>query len=425
MKIIKYIIWIVLPILFAACTEEGRIDQVDSSDRIPSQVTIRDVESIAGGAIIRFECPDDDYIYGVKVVYDRNGETCEYMVSRYSNTLRVEGLSSSEPRQVEVVSVGKNLKTSDPLRVEITPGPPAVQTVQFEFSETFGGVKINLSGNDYLSDLAVVLLRDTVWTDEGKPLNEIDWEELSTFHTSSSQVAMVQRNLPDEPCLFAVFARDRWGNLSDTLSAILTPLIEYELPRVGKWQLYPLPGDETVPLEYPNGLYTLDHLFDGKWNVNGDCMGFSAGKRDRWVTIDLGFTASLSRHSLKQRLSVGIDEQMPWQWQIWGSMNPNPDGSYDESWYLLGDFVTYKPSGVLPDGSGPGTFTNEDFQWIKFTNEYDFEETEKVSDPHRECRYIRLRCRNDRTSYYTVYDDEPSNIRYIIGELILWGSQVN
>ena len=58
------------------CMEEGRIDQIDPNAPVPSKVTVTQVISKPGGAIIKYSIPDDENIMGVQVSYQRNGEEC-------------------------------------------------------------------------------------------------------------------------------------------------------------------------------------------------------------------------------------------------------------------------------------------------------------------------------------------------------------
>src|SRR5690606_14879527 len=82
----------------------------------------------------------------------------------------------------------------------------------------------------------------------------------------------------------------------------------------------------------------------------------------QWFTFDLGVTAKLSRLVLFKRLSNAYlyNSGAVKRWTLYGSNNPNPDGSFDESWIFLMDCNSYKPSG-LP----PGENTNEDLEYAR------------------------------------------------------------
>lgn len=72
-----------------------------------------------------------------------------------------------------------------------------------------------------------------------------------------------------------------------------------------------------------------------------------------WFTFDMGVTAVLSRIQHFQRAldnhSLLYNNANVRVFEVWGSNDPNPDGSWDDSWVKLLDGVSQKPSG-LPRG---------------------------------------------------------------------------
>ena len=69
----------------------------------------------------------------------------------------------------------------------------------------------------------------------------------------------------------------------------------------------------------------------------------------QWFTFDMGVTAKLSRLTWFMRPGYLYSLHNPKEVEIWGSNNPNPDGSFDDSWILLVSHTQVKPSG-LPEG---------------------------------------------------------------------------
>ena len=51
----------------------------------------------------------------------------------------------------------------------------------------------------------------------------------------------------------------------------------------------------------------------------------------------------------------------PKHFELWGSNNPNPDGSFDDSWVLLSEYESVKPSG----GGVNDALTTEDQEAAK------------------------------------------------------------
>ena len=168
--------WLVLLLAFASCEELGRIDQIDENAPAPKAATVTSVTTKPGGAIIHYSIPNDDNILGVKAVFERNGETCESMASRFVDSLVVEGFGDTAERKATVYAVGKNGKLSTGSPVTFTPETPPVQGATVDLEATFGGVRVKLEGNDSNAALAVVLIQDTLLTDDGRPASEIEWD---------------------------------------------------------------------------------------------------------------------------------------------------------------------------------------------------------------------------------------------------------
>ena len=140
--------WLVLLLAFASCEELGRIDQIDENAPAPKAATVTSVTTKPGGAIIHYSIPNDDNILGVKAVFERNGETCESMASRFVDSLVVEGFGDTAERKATVYAVGKNGKLSTGSPVTFTPETPPVQGATVDLEATFGGVRVKLEGND-------------------------------------------------------------------------------------------------------------------------------------------------------------------------------------------------------------------------------------------------------------------------------------
>ena len=99
---------VLLPVaglLFASCSGNlgGRIDQ-HFDIPVPEMVTVRSVEPISGGAIIHVSIPDDPNLKGVVAVYERNGEEVNTKISRYVDSLVVEGFPTMDQQTVKIYS---------------------------------------------------------------------------------------------------------------------------------------------------------------------------------------------------------------------------------------------------------------------------------------------------------------------------------
>lgn len=105
---------------------------------------------------------------------------------------------------------------------------------------------------------------------------------------------------------------------------------------------YRLPTD--IGSEYG---WILPHLWDG---ITGQDQGFHTGGygMPQWFTINLGQEVQLDNFRLWQRENALYNVANPKVFEVWGSNNPNADGSWD-SWTKLQTFTSFKPSG-LPAG---------------------------------------------------------------------------
>jgi hypothetical protein len=104
-----------------------------------------------------------------------------------------------------------------------------------------------------------------------------------------------------------------------------------------------LPTD--APLGYSGN---INGLFDGNI-LSGFYHTGDAARMPQWFTFDMGVTAKLSRLTWFMRDQFFYTLHNPRVVEIWGSTNPNPDGSFDASWTLLASYTAIKPSG-LPEG---------------------------------------------------------------------------
>ncbi|WP_158640625.1 DUF4998 domain-containing protein [Anseongella ginsenosidimutans] len=146
------------------------------------------------------------------------------------------------------------------------------------------------------------------------------------------------------------------SNMVDVFAAAYTtvsaPPVTYPDLDKSKFREYILPGD--APSAYG---WLLPYMWDGRF---GEGEGFHTDvtvSSPHHFTFDLGVTAELSEMRIWQRrddpylYSFGN----PKRWEVWGSTDPAPDGSYT-GWTKLMDCESVKPS-----GSGPVTQADRDY----------------------------------------------------------------
>ena len=394
-KIILSCLVFVTLLIYFSCEEAGRIDQIDETIPAPKPVEVTQVSSIPGGAVIRVKIPDDDNLKGVVATYERNGEVVNTKISRYLDSLVVEGYADTLDHKVQVSAFNVNEVTSTPVEVTITPLPAAVQTVQFDIVEAFGGIKVHVMNNTSYADLAVILLADKDTANMNLPDQSKKWVEVTTLFTASKDIYLPRRGLEDVKTIFGVYIRDRWGNKSDTLVKVLTPLQEVKLDK-SKFRYYN-PGDDNS-VSTNSSLYPIQGLWDGSGQSLNPYFYASTSSNPipQWFTIDLGVRAKLSRIGKMARIDYAIwTGAHPREFEFWGSMAPTGvvvptnEHGFDNTWFKLGFFEQPRPSGYNPDGTVPGTYTAEDRLMFNTGTEFEMDNTvnERAYD---ELRYLRV-----------------------------------
>lgn len=437
MKIFRITVLLAL-FLAASCATDlgGRIDQY-ANVPIPSPVTVTGVRPITGGAVIKVSIPDDPHLKGVVAVYERAGVEVNTKISRYVDSLFVEGYADTQEHTVNVYSFNVNEERSAAVPVKFTPLPPAILTVKASIAESFGGVKVHIENNTSRSDLAICILKDDDLSDYGKKLSEMKWTEVTTLFTASEDIFLSRRGLEPKEAIFGLYLRDHWGNVSDTLTAILTPIVESKLDTVkvnGKLH-YVFKnanlGDDNCKSTNP-GYYPVEALWDGSGlsSIPHFFVSEESGPSPTWLTIDLGNKARLSRITTLPRIGYVIyGGGAVRDYEFWGSMAPtgeavpptadNPYG-FDDSWFCLGKFTQAKPSGYLSNGL-PGDITPEDSQVYNDGNDF---ELDPVQYPrcNDEVRYLRVVFFNTFSTF--EYGHYTKNRQVQTGEVTPFGQPI-
>ncbi len=402
---------VVMLLIMFSCKDGNRIDQIVGLP-LPQQVTITEVKSIPGGAVIKVKIPDDQYLKGVMASYVRNGEVVNTRISRYLDSLVIEGYADTEQHEVKITTFNAEDKESKAQSVNITPLTADIQTVNFSMRETFGGIKIHVMNNVNRADLAIVILADKDMNDLNLPDDQKKWVEITTLFTATKDIELSRRGLDPEQTIFGVYLRDHWGNRSPIKTAVLTPLEEKPLDK-NKFK-YKNPGDDNVINTNTSRYYGIDHLWDGSGSsaFSGNKYWFFAsddGPLPSWLTIDLGVNARLSRIAVLPR-----QEYFPYQQgavreiEFWGSLNPtgvlkpaNTDKhGFDDTWVCLGKFRQPKPSGYLPNGS-VGVVTSEDWTYYNEKTEYEMDNSGDYPHAWDQIRYLRIVCVNTFATWET------------------------
>lgn len=391
-------------ITLMSCADGDRIDQKGGMG-IPQEPTIVGVKSVPGGAVIKIAIPDDPNLKGVVATYERNGATCESRISRYLDTLVVEGYADESEHEVSIRSFNADDAKSEAQIVKITPLEAPVKTAKFEAFETFGGIKIRITDNPTLAKLALVVQCDQNNADQDLAYSERKWKDVSTFFTESSSVVVSRRGLEAVPTVFAFHFRDDFGNVSETQLIKLTPKEEVALNKK-LCKHYPVADDN---FKNDTGGGGVDALFDGVYNGGGKFFLAAKGNPiPTWLTIDLGQEASISRIATKPRWDYSpFQSGNVREWEFWGTdvdpvedykNNPaNKDDAdyqsrhgFSRGWFMIAKGEQYKPSGYAPDGTVDG-WTSEDRDYYLNSTEYECDNANPLTPrAFDKIRYLRI-----------------------------------
>ncbi len=391
MRIYNYFIpLITVYLLFLwACNDDERMPLIADST-IPAQVSNIQVERLPGAVKLTYDLPDDQVLSYIQAECVINGILRQVKSSTYLNNLIIQGFSDTINHQVKIYSVSRSEKISEPVTIDVKPLSPPFQDVFKSLSlfADFGGASVSFE-NPQEADLAITLMY-------------IDstgyWTTGETSYTKKLKGTVSQRNLDTIPTTFGVYLRDRWNNMTDTIISELTPMYEEKLDR-NKFRQWNLPGDEPSAFGW-----TLPKLWDGS---TAETFGFHTNGTTwpQWVTIDLGVTAKLSRVRTWQRRDYGLEfaDRNVKRMEIWGSLDPNPDGSWDDSWTYLTTTESVKPSG-LPSGQ----LSDEDRQLTIDGEEFMFPTGIPAT------RYIRLKILDTWSG---------AKNQWFLMEVALWGAE--
>ena len=411
-------------LFLSACSGDlgGRIDQI-ADIPVPGMVSVKSFRSIAGGAVIKVTIPDDENLKGIVAEYERNGQTVNAKISRYVDSLTVEGFADTKPHQIMLYAFNVNEQRSEGVPVTVNPLTPAIETVVPEMIGSYGGVKITIRGNESRSALAICLLRDVDLSDLGKPVSQMKWEEVTTLFTSSNDIRLSRRGIEPVEAIFGVYIRDHWGNMSDTTVAVLKPIKEIQLDK-SKFK-YASIADDNCPSQNATN-YPISSLWDGSGQsaVPHFFASDPGNPSPCWLTIDLGVEAQLSRVATLPRIGYVIyGGGAVRDYEFWGSLaltgttNKENEHSFDDTWFCLGKFTQAKPSGYDENGL-PGTVTSEDSQTFNAGNDFEFDKEQypRCNDP---LRYLRVVFANTFTTY--EYGHNTSNRQVQTGEITPYG----
>lgn len=344
-----------LLLMLQGCKEEEGHGPIDTEGSAPAQIVHPKVENLPGAATISYDLPESKNLLYVKAEYEiRPGVLREAKSTFYGNSLSVEGFGKAGTYMVDLYTVGRNNKMSEPVRVTVEPlTPPLTQVFEsLEIKEDWGGISLAVQ-NQYEADMMI----DVITADDNGALGVVE-----TFYTKTKHPQLAVRGFLPEKRIFGVTVKDHWDNRSDTLFKEVTPWFEEEIPK--PFKRIDLPTDYTAA--HNSGSAVVENIWDGSFAGAGFITVPGHGL-PQWFTFDLKEKVKLSRLVYYQRLGANYlyNSGAVRNFELYGSNNPNPDGSFDESWTLLMECKSFKPS-----GTPAGSYTDEDLAYATAGEEF-------------------------------------------------------
>jgi hypothetical protein len=314
------------------CTEEKRPEIVINAEP-PKPVTDVQVVNIPGGAILKYQLPDDEDLLYVKAAYSyKAGHQAEARSSLYCDSIKIQGFGTEDERTVELRAVDRSNNESTPVTVTIRPLEPPVNTIgrTLELIPDFGGVHLYWK-NPERAEISVVL--------EKKDHND-EFQPIDIFYSTVVDGDVASRGMDTIPENFRVYVQDRWENKSTAIEETVTPFFEQIFDRL-KFQALYIEGDERDAWGW-----VLPQLFDGNVTT-GFHTGQGTGRWPHWITIDMGVKGKISRIKTWQRYN-DVDLYAYGNlkhFEIWGTNDAYNLPNWDV-WTMMIDCVSIKPSGL-------------------------------------------------------------------------------
>lgn len=374
---------------FVACSGDADVNDPTGSKNPPAQVINVNVKNLPGSAVIFYELPDDQNMKYVRASYQIGNATKNVNASFYSDSIVVDGFPLEGEYEVNLYSVSYGEAVSTPIVVKVNPTTPSYRKVRTTVAtvEAFGGIKIEYDNPDK-AKLGVGVIK--------KQAGGV-WTQIYMHYSEAENGLFYVRGQEAVTSDFGIFVRDRWGNLSDTLYVNETPMFEEQCNKqLFRKMMLPTDTYECHSWNELTKANDMVRLWDGVTDADPTFQTKTTTKMPQWFTFDMGASYKLSRFEMISRFYPGkygntFNAGHPKHFEIWGSNNPNPNGSFDDSWILLEEYESVKPSG----GGVKDAMTAEDKEAAEKGENF------VVSDTAPAVRYIRFLTRD--TWGNTVY----------------------
>ena len=294
-RLVKILMVLCCVCLLDACQEKQK------EGGKPEPIEDYTITPIHGGAVITYTIPSDRDILYVMVEYKRNGEIFTDIASVYDNYLTIEGFNSTDPVDAALYTVNHNKTRSEPKNIVFNPleSPLSLVYKTINVYANFGGITVEWKNMSRI-ELGVRLMVE----EDG------EWIEKSMYFSSNLSERHAFRPFDNVETKFALTFEDKWGNVSETVHFVGTPLFEVEIEKPWTDVRAMIPYDNRSD-EAP--LYQLwDH--STAWDWGQTYYRSNSGSAGSSFTIDIRKVVKLSRVAI---WPIALWDQYGW----WGVYN--------------------------------------------------------------------------------------------------------
>ncbi|GAP72959.1 hypothetical protein SAMD00024442_50_19 [Candidatus Symbiothrix dinenymphae] len=317
--------------LLVSC-EEKVLGPIDGSHGKPGVVTEVQAISMPGGADISYRIPNSEDLLAIKAVYTiTNGTKREASAFYYDNHLVLEGFADTLLHEAQLYAVNRALELSDPVTVSFKPlESPLSKTIKsVKIEPGFGGAVFSWANWDLATLTFEILTPDSNGT----------MQTASIFASVQDTVNYIIHGYAAAPRRFALVISDNFGNSSDRIDSLITPLHEEKLDKK-LMKIGHLDNDSRM-----DGWGFLDeNLIDDDIATIGHSR---PGNYPLTYTIDLGKKVKLSRVVVHNRAPEYFTWGNPKSFEVWiNNIEPiSQSGTWTE-WDQIATLTLVKPSGL-------------------------------------------------------------------------------
>ena len=420
-NVLYYLLLTVSLSLHFGCEEE--VDEPLPWDSAPIQEY--EVEPIYGGALVRYEVPNDDNLLYVTVEYERNGEMFTEKASLYTNELRIEGFNHQNEVTAQLYKVNKAGAKSQPLQISFTPLEPVIKLASksLNLSFTFGGV-VAVWENVTSTSLGVHLLHEDPDTRE--------FETAEVYFSSVKNDNYAFRGFDPNESTFGVYFEDKWGNISDTTFISGTPLYETVIEKPYFDFRAQIPYDNTTDLRAD---LSIPKIWDNIVNTSRNGWLTVSGSSGLSITIDIGKPVKLSRIVIHgYHINSPYGQVNITNWEGWATREIDYDKLEDKDYWLDEQSVRIGAiHGVPTDYELPERTFKDDWEYLGYheITRYDLltpPDPQGVLNLSQNGMEYIMPLENEPVRYIRLYAREVSGIKpppnsnyFSMGEITVYG----